>query len=519
MANGNKFRFWCQKVLPLVYDQSLSYYEVLCKVVEYVNGIKEDFETLAEQFDDAEGFAQDAASSASDSADSATAAADSASAAADSASAAADSASDAADSASDAANSARIAANYISSTNIANTAAEMVDTDKIYVYCGNETGYVFGNWYYYNGASWSSGGIYNSPAYGKFLESIFAEQPNVYNGINVVNKAFSGNTGTIVDAQGYRITDFIPFKQDEYIGGVRVDDDSYDSVFSDPYPTGATKIAVYNSDKVWQSTTGWNASTPYPDDKFQMPIDGYIRLQYARDTKIKIFKYFSLNIKSVNTREFPVVWAAVGDSIVNGRYSYIESDIPLTGTTENNMVKIANTIKGFNPNMLNISEGGIGYVHENALGHNLDYLITQDMSSADLITVQLGHNDLNSSYQLGNTQSAIGDGTISGNIRKAIVYLCNKYPEKIIAFIAPLNSCEYGNANTGWDRTSAPIGLNNITNMIKYWCEFYGVYFINSTIESPINGLNIETLLPDKVHPSLNCHKLLGEYLATQLPI
>lgn len=33
------FRFWCQKVLPLVYDDSLSYYEILCKVVNYINNI------------------------------------------------------------------------------------------------------------------------------------------------------------------------------------------------------------------------------------------------------------------------------------------------------------------------------------------------------------------------------------------------------------------------------------------------------------------------------------------------
>ena len=36
------FRFWCQKVLPLVYDDSLSYYEVLCKVVDYLNKVIED---------------------------------------------------------------------------------------------------------------------------------------------------------------------------------------------------------------------------------------------------------------------------------------------------------------------------------------------------------------------------------------------------------------------------------------------------------------------------------------------
>lgn len=34
-----RFKFWCQKVLPLVYDDSLSYYEVLCKVVEYINNL------------------------------------------------------------------------------------------------------------------------------------------------------------------------------------------------------------------------------------------------------------------------------------------------------------------------------------------------------------------------------------------------------------------------------------------------------------------------------------------------
>lgn len=33
------FKFWCQKVLPLVYDDSLSYYEILCKVVTYINNL------------------------------------------------------------------------------------------------------------------------------------------------------------------------------------------------------------------------------------------------------------------------------------------------------------------------------------------------------------------------------------------------------------------------------------------------------------------------------------------------
>ena len=40
------FRVWCQKVLPLVYDDSLSYYELLCKVVDYLNKTMEEVNQL-----------------------------------------------------------------------------------------------------------------------------------------------------------------------------------------------------------------------------------------------------------------------------------------------------------------------------------------------------------------------------------------------------------------------------------------------------------------------------------------
>lgn len=42
------FRFWCQKVLPLVYDNSLSYYEVLCKCVDCLNKLIENNDIMAE---------------------------------------------------------------------------------------------------------------------------------------------------------------------------------------------------------------------------------------------------------------------------------------------------------------------------------------------------------------------------------------------------------------------------------------------------------------------------------------
>lgn len=46
------FRFWCQKVLPLVYDDSLSYYEVLCKVVTYINNLIDNSNEIIDYMDE-----------------------------------------------------------------------------------------------------------------------------------------------------------------------------------------------------------------------------------------------------------------------------------------------------------------------------------------------------------------------------------------------------------------------------------------------------------------------------------
>lgn len=51
MGDLKHFRFWCQKVLPLVYDESLSYYEVLCKVVKYINDLIDSDKEIIEDID------------------------------------------------------------------------------------------------------------------------------------------------------------------------------------------------------------------------------------------------------------------------------------------------------------------------------------------------------------------------------------------------------------------------------------------------------------------------------------
>ena len=51
MPTLKHFRFWCYKVLPLVYDDSLSYYEVLCKVVDYINKLIDQDKVFGEEIE------------------------------------------------------------------------------------------------------------------------------------------------------------------------------------------------------------------------------------------------------------------------------------------------------------------------------------------------------------------------------------------------------------------------------------------------------------------------------------
>lgn len=45
---------------------------------------------------------------------------------------------------------------------VANTVADMTDTNKVYVYTGSEVGYTAGHWYYFDGEEWADGGVYDS---------------------------------------------------------------------------------------------------------------------------------------------------------------------------------------------------------------------------------------------------------------------------------------------------------------------------------------------------------------------
>ena len=69
---GNVYPFWrCFKVMPLVYDESLSYYEVLCKLTDklndVINQLSRDYSEIYEYIDQQDKFTLNSANNYTDS--------------------------------------------------------------------------------------------------------------------------------------------------------------------------------------------------------------------------------------------------------------------------------------------------------------------------------------------------------------------------------------------------------------------------------------------------------------------
>ena len=142
-----------------------------CRVASKAAEATQGAETATAKAQEASTSATEAGQSATSASESATAAATSASDAAGSATAASQSAEQLSSAVTQVeANTADISnlkqniKTFVGSPLVASAAAEMTDTTRVYVYVGSETGYTFGNWYYYDGTSWVSGGVYNATA-------------------------------------------------------------------------------------------------------------------------------------------------------------------------------------------------------------------------------------------------------------------------------------------------------------------------------------------------------------------
>ena len=112
---------------------------------------------------------------------------------------------------------------------VASTVAGMTDHDKVYVYVGSETGYTSGNWYYWDGSAWTSGGVYNSVAVQTdttlTLSGVAADAKKTGDEISDLKSAIQQSSGLTADVK-QALMDFanaVAFKSNVPLGQTYID--------------------------------------------------------------------------------------------------------------------------------------------------------------------------------------------------------------------------------------------------------------------------------------------------------
>ena len=212
------------------------------------------------------------------------------------------------------------------------------------------------------------------------------------------------------------------------------------------------------------------------------------------------------------------VWYAIGDSITYGLYSTSFENYyqPVVGKRWVDYVVKHNGYK-----LTNLGKSGSGFVTGTIVDQN-------NFSNVDLVTIMLGINDWKNEAavnKVGTMDDNISTGgTIVSELRYGIEKIIGENPYCKIILITPLNAkigsrgTEATNWAYGFTGTITPCGsLKNFSDKLKEVCEYYGIQVVDMTNSSVVNRKSITTVLPDGIHPSLDCYEVLGKELARRI--
>lgn len=218
-----------------------------------------------------------------------------------------------------------------------------------------------------------------------------------------------------------------------------------------------------------------------------------------------------------------VIWYAVGDSITQGYYSYLDESGK--GVLEFNAALVWSTLLAEKTGwtLVNEAVGGSGFVHKATVLDKLtgrEHIDGIDFSQAELVTIAFGINDWKGNQKLGTMEDDLATGgTIYSNMRYIIEKIQKDNPDVEIVVIAPMNSCRYGLAEKNWSlgyKFSKSKTLQDVYNVMEDVCKYYKLPLIDLTHNEEING-DIQNWFPDGVHPSLQKHVRLAEILEEEL--
>lgn len=217
-------------------------------------------------------------------------------------------------------------------------------------------------------------------------------------------------------------------------------------------------------------------------------------------------------------------WIALGDSITEGYYSTAPNTYAVT---DRNWVKIASELMGCT--VTNSGVGGSGYMDNTHATDNKnakEKVNTINFRNFDVVTLAYGVNDWKYGYPLGDMQDSVSGGSsVIANMRYCIEKIISDNPLCKIIVVTPINcrgyDFSYGDESTnyGIGYTIADNGktLQDFFDGMKTVCEYYGIDMMDLTHNSIVNRKSIVNLLKDGVHPSLECHKVLGHEIAKKI--
>lgn len=214
---------------------------------------------------------------------------------------------------------------------------------------------------------------------------------------------------------------------------------------------------------------------------------------------------------------------SVGDSIPLGTWSWLDDGgyQHTAVDTSISYVQVMCDILGLEN--LNYCHGGLGWLRNANDGILLRPLLdTIDFSVAKTVFIQLGTNDWNYGFELGDVSDTKDTETVCGGVRYAIEYIMEHNPLIKLCIVLPFNRAPYGASYKynwgygGYNKYNKT--LKDYCSAIKTICEEYGVQYIDCTLNSAIGRLNIKSMCPDGTHPSKEAHNILGHEFAGRYP-
>jgi lysophospholipase L1-like esterase len=228
----------------------------------------------------------------------------------------------------------------------------------------------------------------------------------------------------------------------------------------------------------------------------------------------------------------PVRWCAMGDSITEGYYSYIDSENESQSAINRKLTWVPTVSRINKWELTNKGVGGTGWLKkENSAedDHNTAYYIARhtNYTAFDLVTLAYGINDWKANEQMGtlsDDSSAVTPTTVIQAMKATIEAILSSNPSVKVIGILPLNCAGY-DKNYGTKATNWGLGysfsntgtLNEFVEALVSVYEYYGIQYVDMAHYSCVNRENLLQALPDGVHPSLEIHKVLASELSKKI--